>query len=126
MKTNQRENLSLSQSIKSFFMEKIPAYLLLLLTRRWITIDLLQIEESIGPFETIAFSMKIRGPSLREKKKFLRIISKDDHNLIPTVWLLCASEEIIDRKFPRTTVIMHFERRKLVLIVPKRERDLDF
>jgi hypothetical protein len=111
--------------IRSFFLEKLPAYLLLLVTRRWISISLVGAEETINEYETLTFQVIVNAPSLREKKKALRMGLKDNPGVIPVIGLIYALEEIRARKFPRTAVIMNIRGERFALIVPKKNLDLD-
>ena len=111
--------------IRSFFLEKLPAYLLLLVTRRWISISLVGAEETINEYETLTFQIIVNAPSLREKKKALRMGLKDNPGIIPVVGLIYALEEIRARKFPRTAVMMDIRGERFALIVPKKNFDLD-
>jgi len=111
--------------IRSFFLEKLPAYLLLLVTRRWISISLVGAEETINEYETLTFQIIVNAPSLREKKKALRMGLKDNPGIIPVVGLIYALEEIRARKFPRTAVMMNIRGERFALIVPKKNFDLD-
>lgn len=109
------------QKVLAFMLEALPAYLHLLLTRRWIKIEVIQEEESVGVLNSLSIKITTKTPSLYSVKYSLKVFSSYHREMIPSILLGEAFDEILQREFPRTTTILKWDIYKVVIIIPQKD-----